>query len=334
MTEPATGGAFQRRRLLRSHDPEEVRAHLDAMRYRFELAPRDADQLDFCINAVILGNIVLGYDHFGAQVEIQTAPIYGDYTLLLPVHGHVELVSGKHSIVCDPRRAGVLSPTRDHLFRSQIGAAKVHLRLTGRVLHQQLVALLGEPFGAPLEFSPEMSLTEGLGRKLAGYLRLALAHFLDSGSLLWSSTTVSAFEEFIISELLLSHPHNYTEALRRLERPIVPRDVRRVTEYMKAHLRSPVTLPEIVQVSGFPGRTLFKHFRDYLGVSPMRYLRDIRLDEVRKALLQAERKEGVAAIAMRWGFDHMGRFSSYYRKRYGESPSQTLRKPRKRLVGL
>jgi transcriptional regulator GlxA family with amidase domain len=64
----------------------------------------------------------------------------------------------------------------------------------------------------------------------------------------------------------------------------------------------------------------------------MRYLREIRLDEVRKALLQAEREEGVAAIAMRWGFDHMGRFSSDYRKRYGESPSQTLRNPRKRLA--
>jgi transcriptional regulator GlxA family with amidase domain len=177
-----------------------------------------------------------------------------------------------------------------------------------------------------------MRLTEGCGRKLAGYLRLALADLLENHSLLWSSTTVSAFEEFIVGELLLSHPHNYTEALRRLERPIVPRDVRRALEYMKAHLRSPVTLAEVVQISGLPARTLFKHFKDSLGVSPMRYLRDIRLDEVRKALLQAEREEGVAAIAMRWGFDHMGRFSSYYRKRYGESPSQTLRKPRKRLV--
>jgi AraC-like DNA-binding protein len=330
--ETAAGASFQRRRLLRSRDPEEVRAHLGAMRYRFELAPRDAHQLDFCINAVILGNIVLGYDHFGAEVEIQTGPIYGDYTLLLPIRGHVELVSGKHSIVCDPRRAGVLSPTRDHLFRSQIGAAKVHLRLTGRALHQQLAVLLGEPAGVPLELAPEMSLTEGCGRKLAGYLQLALANFLENRPPLWSSTTVSAFEEFIISGLLLSHPHNYIEALRRLERPIIPRDVRRAIEYMKAHLQSPVTLAEIVQISGLPGRTLFKHFRDSLGVSPMRYLREIRLDEVRKALLQAEREEGVAAIAMRWGFDHMGRFSSDYRKRYGESPSQTLRNPRKRLV--
>jgi AraC-like DNA-binding protein len=318
---------FQRRRLLRSRDPEEVRAHLDALRYRFELAPRDAHKLDVCINAAILGSLVFGYDHFGAPVAIQTGSTYGDYTVLLPIHEHVELVTGKDRIVCGPRLAGVLSPTRDHLFRTQADSAKLHLRLSGTALVRHLGALLGAPPEAPLQLASAMRLTEGCGRKLAGYLRLALADFLANGSLLWSSTTLSAFEEFIIGELLLSHSHNYTEALRRLERPIVPRDVRRAIEYMKAHLRSPVTLAEIVQVSELPGRTLFKHFKDSLGVSPMRYLREIRLDEVRKALLRADPEEGVAAIAARWGFDHMGRFSSEYRKRYGERPSETLKRP-------
>jgi len=313
-----------RRRLLRSRDPEEVRAQLGAMRYRFELAPRDADQLDFCINAVILGNIVLGYDHFGAQVEIQTAPVYGDYTLLLPVRGQVELVTGKDSVSCDPRRAGVLSPIHDHLFRSQMGSGKVHLRLSGRALHQQLAALLGEPLDAPLELAQEMSLTEGCGRKLAGFLRLALRDFLQDNSLSSGPATVSSFEQFIMTELLLSHPHNYAGALRRLARPIAPRDVRRAIEYMKAHLGSVISLPEIVEVSGVPGRTLFKHFKDHLGVSPMRYMRMARLDEVRKALIRAEPEEGVSSIAKRWGFDHMGRLSLEYRKRFGESPSKTL----------
>lgn len=325
----ATAGVFQRRRLRRSRDPEEVRAHLDTLRYRFELAPRDAHQLDVCINAAILGSVVFGYDHFGTPVAIQTGLTYGDYTVLLPIREHVELVTGKDSIICGPQLAGVLSPTRDHLFRTQADSAKLHLRLSGTALTRHLAALLGAPPEAPLELAPEMSLTEGCGRKLAGYLRLVLADFLENGSLLWSSTTLNAFEEFVISELLLSHPNNYTEALRRLERPIVPGDVRRVIEYMKAHLRSPITLSEIVQVSGLPGRTLFKHFKDSLAVSPMRYLREIRLDEVRKALLRAEREEGVAAIAARWGFDHMGRFSSEYRKRYGESPSETLKRPSK-----
>jgi AraC-like DNA-binding protein len=309
--------------MLRSGDAEEVRA----LAYRSQLAPQDADQLDVCINAVILSNCVLGYDHFGVPVEIETRPLYDDYTLMLPVRGHVELVTGRDSIICDPRRAGVLSPSRDHLFRSQTDSAKVHLRLTGSALHQQLIALLGEPLGEPLELSPQISLTEGCGRKIAGFVRLALADFRQADSLSWSPATVSSFEQFIMTELLLSHAHNYAGALRRLERPIPPRDVRRAIEYMRAHLQSPITLAEIVEVSGIPGRTLFKHFKDCLGISPMRYPRVTRLDQVRKALLEAEPKESVATIAMRWGFDHMGRFSGEYRSRFGESASKTLRRP-------
>jgi len=33
----------------------------------------------------------------------------------------------------------------------------------------------------------------------------------------------------------------------------------------------------------------------------------------------------VTATAERWGFGHLGEFSVMYRKRFGESPSQTLR---------
>ena len=34
---------------------------------------------------------------------------------------------------------------------------------------------------------------------------------------------------------------------------------------------------------------------------------------------------GAAALAARWGFTHLGRFAVEYRRRYGSSPSQTLR---------
>ena len=35
--------------------------------------------------------------------------------------------------------------------------------------------------------------------------------------------------------------------------------------------------------------------------------------------------EGVAEVAFRWGFTHLGRFAARYAELYGETPSQTLR---------
>jgi transcriptional regulator GlxA family with amidase domain len=135
---------------------------------------------------------------------------------------------------------------------------------------------------------------------------------------------MSRFEQFIMTRLLLSHPHTHSAALRRRERSIAPRDVMRAIDYLEAHLDAPVTLADLVEASGVPGRTLFKHFRDSRGTSPMRYLRAARLKKAREALLRAQPGERVSTIAMSWGFSHWGRFSVEYRKRFGESPSETL----------
>jgi AraC-like DNA-binding protein len=40
----------------------------------------------------------------------------------------------------------------------------------------------------------------------------------------------------------------------------------------------------------------------------------------------------VSEIALRWGFGHFGRFAAEYRRRFGESPSQTLSSARRRAA--
>ena len=140
--------------------------------------------------------------------------------------------------------------------------------------------------------------------------------------------TARSFREFVTTALLLHQPHNYSERLRRLARPVTPRDVKRAIDYIDANLDAAIGLPEIVAAAGVPGRTLIQHFRDFKGISPMRYLRAARYQRVRDALGLAEAEESVTEIAAKWGFSHMGRFSVEYRKRFGENPSATLRRRR------
>src|SRR5262249_42354137 len=132
----------------------------------------------------------------------------------------------------------------------------------------------------------------------------------------------------VMTVLLLHQPHNYTDALARLGRPVTPRDVKRAIDYIEANLDSEIGLPEIVAACAVPGRTLVKHFRDFKGTSPMRYLRNARYQRVRDALSRAEPGESIGDIAARWGFSHMGRFAVEYRRRFGESPSETLHRRR------
>ena len=105
-------------------------------------------------------------------------------------------------------------------------------------------------------------------------------------------------------------------------------DLQRAAQYIDAHLDDLLTIGDVAAAAGVAGRTLHKHFHDEHGTSPMRYVRDCRFIQVRRALLQAGPQDSVTTIAVHWGFCHLGRFSVEYRKRYGETPSETLRRGR------
>ena len=105
-----------------------------------------------------------------------------------------------------------------------------------------------------------------------------------------------------------------------------PHDLRLAVKLMRAAVRDPISVAEIAQRCGVSERTLRKHFRAFLGVSPARYLRWLRLAAARDALLSGALGFSVTEIAKRFEFNHFGRFAEQYRRRFGESPSATLRR--------
>jgi AraC-like DNA-binding protein len=259
-------------------------------------------------------------------VQIRTTENYEDYRFVAPLRGRLCGTIANEDVSCRPGAAVLVSPTLDSLVRVERNTAGLNILLSGFVLRRQLAALLGEALKAPLAFAAPLSLREGHGRSLVRFARLAMADLERANSTLLEPITARSFREFVTSALLLHQPHNYRERLQRLERPAAPRDVKRAVEYMRANLDAAIGLPEIVAASGVPGRTLLQHFRDFKGSSPMRYLRTARYEKVREALHGAEREEGITEVAAKWGFTHMGRFSVEYRRRFGESPSETLRR--------
>ena len=88
------------------------------------------------------------------------------------------------------------------------------------------------------------------------------------------------------------------------------------------------TIDELAEACGVGRRALQKHFRRFVGCTPVEHLRAVRLDRVRQALLRAPREAGITEVATRCGFSHLGRFATWYRERYGETPSATLQTAR------
>lgn len=118
------------------------------------------------------------------------------------------------------------------------------------------------------------------------------------------------------------------ELLSHGEPPSGPRAVHRAVDLIEGHPERPLSVSSLARQFGVSVRSLQEAFRRNLGVSPTAYLREIRLRRAHADLLAADPDEGltVTDVAGRWGFAHLGRFSASYRERYGEPPSQTLRR--------
>ena len=114
--------------------------------------------------------------------------------------------------------------------------------------------------------------------------------------------------------------------------PLLPRDVKKALDLMRADPAHERSIAELAAACGVAGRTLQKHFRRFLGRTPGEVLRDLRLEQVRRELLRAGPDASVTESAMRCGIGHLGRLAAAYRRRYGETPSATVRRRRQALA--
>jgi len=99
--------------------------------------------------------------------------------------------------------------------------------------------------------------------------------------------------------------------------------VKRTRERIALSPAEPTTVATLCAELGVSRRTLQYCFHDVLGISPLAYLRAMRLNGVRAELQTAR---SVTEAAVNWGFWHLGQFSADYRAMFGERPSETFQR--------
>ena len=88
-----------------------------------------------------------------------------------------------------------------------------------------------------------------------------------------------------------------------------------------------ISIDACTDALGVSRRTLFRAFREELGMGPQGYLQLVRLHQLRDRLLVASPIEAsITQIAGELGFTHLGRLSAAYLKHFDEYPKETLLK--------
>jgi transcriptional regulator GlxA family with amidase domain len=102
----------------------------------------------------------------------------------------------------------------------------------------------------------------------------------------------------------------------------------RAEAWLRENLSEPPTIASLCAAIGASERTLYEAFREHLDATPKAYLKVLRLNAARHDLLEGTRGRRVTDVALDYGFVHFGWFSQDYRRLFGETPSQTLRRVR------
>ncbi|MCD4683654.1 MAG: helix-turn-helix domain-containing protein [Bacteroidales bacterium] len=95
--------------------------------------------------------------------------------------------------------------------------------------------------------------------------------------------------------------------------------------YIHQHLDQKTSTSEICSDIKISERSLRYIFKEMIGLSPMKYIKFIKLNKVRKDIRKAKSDMDISMIANNWDFNHSGQFAADYKKLFGEFPSQTLK---------
>jgi transcriptional regulator GlxA family with amidase domain len=106
-----------------------------------------------------------------------------------------------------------------------------------------------------------------------------------------------------------------------------PQPVRRALIFIDEHAGDPITLNEIALAARLSPRGLQAAFRRHLHTTPLAYLHSVRMERAHRDLQSADPDDNMSAATSvaRLRIDPSWRFAIAYRRRFGTSPSQTLR---------
>lgn len=288
-------------------------------------SPVRAPSLDVRLNVMKIGRITAGYLRFGDAMRIRTTEAT-NYHLDIPTAGSAAMRSGSEPpVYTTPSTGAVFMPGRPADLDCDPDCAQICLMFPTEELHAELENLLGQPPTRPLEFARPMDLTTPTGATFIQTLRVIDQASAPGNPLLEHPLAALRLEQMLLHTLILAQPNNYSAALEQPAKTAGPTPIAQAIELIRTRPGHPWTVAALAAEVAVSVRSLQAGFARSVGQTPMRYLRQVRLERVHDELTQAE--PGATTItqtATRWGFTHLGRFAIEYRKTFGEPPSASL----------
>lgn len=283
-----------------------------AFRWKWEIRPRGAMTV-ICGEALAGGVTVAGHPPF--------------YLLSTVKRGSIDMTTdGRRVPIAHGRAAALVNADVATKAFTAEGTRTCNIRIDKGAIISQASALLGSPVDAPPRFDPFVDLGRGAGPdilRLVGLLNDASAH---PESTLGAPQVLGHLREALLSALLLGLDSTLRQRLERPTSTVDARVVRTAAEILAARAAEPISIADVAMATGVGLPSLERSFKAARGCTLRDFLRAERLELARRRLVAATPGTTVTQVLHASGFGHAGEFSRAYCTRFGERPSETLRR--------
>ncbi|MFE1961306.1 AraC family transcriptional regulator [Streptomyces sp. NPDC059479] len=274
-----------------------------------------------------LGPVSIGEVTFHGELRLKCDDIGTGFYIQLPIAGRFKSRYRGVDMMVNRLSSALYHPDGGSFFGHwTTGYRALCVRLDPTAVQTALARLVGDRASGRVRFDPVMNTSDGFGRAWAGLLLSVNRQLSAPGNLLAQPLVAAPLADSLVNGFLLAATHSHPEALAAPDIAVRPAPVRAAIDAVEADPGAPLTLSVLAAHCEVSPRTLQKGFQQHLGMSPMEYVRNVRLRRAHEELRAADPcGDSVAAIARRWGFAHLGRFAAAHEARFGQKPLQTLR---------
>ena len=287
----------------------------------------DPDSLSLNHRVARIGPLTIGELVVGSDVSLDCGEVCSAYRVNVLRTGRLESVHRSSSVTAGPGSALVYRPQGHAAARWAANSRMIAVKIGRCVVDDALSDALGRQVTSQIDFQPTMSTTTGATHSWINMLLMLTEQVFRPDSVLTRPLVGLPFVDSLVRGLLLAADHGHRDAVAAEPKPVAPRTIRAALDIIEAEPHLPLTVSALAARSHVSVRSLQEGFRRHLGMSPMAYVREVRLRRAHQTLHQSDPSIAtVATIAYQWGFTNLGRFATAHTARYGETPAVTLRR--------
>src|SRR5579872_3691046 len=151
------------------------------------------------------------------------------------------------------------------------------------------------------ELSPQLDLAGPAGKALKALSEAVGAGMHDAA--IHSEKSMALLGDSILHLIFLSFPNGFSHRERGHQMDATSRQIMKAVDFMHANMHQPLTLSEVAEATGTSVRSLQYGFRRFRNITPLAYLREIRLEAAQAELSSPLNMLSIKDVALKWGLD-------------------------------